>query len=34
MSEVHVEVGKRANQPLLGRSPLDSVEAYDDIRAV
>jgi hypothetical protein len=34
VSEDHVEVGKRANLLLLGRSPLDSVEAYDDIRAV
>jgi hypothetical protein len=30
----HVEDRKRANLLLLGRSPLDSVEAYDDIRAV
>jgi hypothetical protein len=29
-----IEVGKRANLLLLGRSPLDSVEAYDDIRTV
>jgi imidazolonepropionase-like amidohydrolase len=29
-----VEVGKRANLLLLGRSPLESVDAYDTIRAV
>lgn len=29
-----VETGKRANLLLLGRSPLESVEAYDTIRAV
>lgn len=29
-----IEVGKRANLLLLSRSPLDSVEAYDAIRAV
>jgi len=29
-----IEVGKRANLLLLGRSPLESVEAYDSIRSV
>jgi len=29
-----IEVGKRANLLLLGRSPLQSVEAYDTVRAV
>jgi imidazolonepropionase-like amidohydrolase len=29
-----IEVGKRANLLLLGRSPLESVEAYDAIRSV
>ena len=29
-----IEAGKRANLLLLGRSPLESVEAYDTIRAV
>ena len=29
-----VETGKRANLLLLSRSPLESVEAYDTIRAV
>jgi imidazolonepropionase-like amidohydrolase len=29
-----VAVGKRANLVLLGHSPLDSVEAYDEIQAV
>ena len=29
-----IEIGKRANLLLLGRSPLQSVEAYDTIRAV
>jgi imidazolonepropionase-like amidohydrolase len=29
-----VEAGKRANLLLLGRSPLESVEAYDTVRAV
>jgi hypothetical protein len=34
VSEAHVEVGKRDNLLLLGRLPLDSVEAHDDIRAM
>ncbi|HEY8356776.1 MAG TPA: amidohydrolase family protein [Ramlibacter sp.] len=29
-----IEAGKRANLLLLGRSPLESVEAYDTVRAV
>jgi len=29
-----IEAGKRANLLLLGRSPLESVEAYDSIRSV
>jgi hypothetical protein len=29
-----VEAGKRANLLLLGRSPLESLEAYDTVRAV
>jgi imidazolonepropionase-like amidohydrolase len=29
-----IEVGKRANLLLLGRSPLESVDAYDTVRAV
>jgi hypothetical protein len=29
-----IETGKRANLLLLGRSPLESVEAYDSIRSV
>jgi imidazolonepropionase-like amidohydrolase len=29
-----IEIGKRANLLLLGRSPLESVEAYDSIRSV
>ena len=29
-----VQPGKRANLVLLGRSPLESVEAYDQVQAV